>query len=129
VTGGAVLYVKHLERMRRFYSECFALRTAETTDAYCVLESGGWTLSLLVVPKEIAATIELEDPPQARNSVPVKLAFTVPSVDDLRVRVTTLGGQIDPDKAPWEFRGLRHCDLIDPEGNIVQLREPLASHI
>jgi hypothetical protein len=48
----------HLDRMRRFYSECFALRTAETTEAYCVLESDGWTLWLVVVPDEVAATIQ-----------------------------------------------------------------------
>jgi predicted enzyme related to lactoylglutathione lyase len=127
VNGGAVLYVKHLERMRRFYGECFALRTAETTDAYCVLESDAWTLSLVLVPDEIAATIQLADPAYARDDVPVKLAFAVPSIDDLRVPLTKLGGQIDPQTAPWEFRGLRHCDVIDPEGNIVQLREPLTS--
>jgi predicted enzyme related to lactoylglutathione lyase len=127
VSGGAVLYVKRLERMRRFYSECFALRTAETTDAYCVLESDAWTLTLVVVPEEIAATIHLADPARARDDVPVKLAFAVSSIDDLRVPLTELGGQIDPDVDPWDLRGLRHWDVIDPEGNVVQLREPVAS--
>jgi hypothetical protein len=93
---------------------------------YCVLESDGWTLSLVVVPVEIAATIQLTAPARARDDVPVKLAFDVRSVDDLRVPLTKLGGQIDPDTAPWDFRGLRHCDVVDPEGNVVQLREPLA---
>jgi hypothetical protein len=110
--------------MRRFYSECFGLRTAETTETYCVLESDAWTLSLVVVPVEIAATIQLADPARARDDVPVKLAFAVASIDDLRVPLTKLGGQIDPDVDPWDFRGLRHCDVIDSEGNIVQLREP-----
>jgi predicted enzyme related to lactoylglutathione lyase len=128
VNGGAVLYVKHLDRMRRFYSECFALRTVETTEAYCVLESDAWTLTLVVVPEEIAARIHLADPAQARDDVPVKLAFAVPSIDDLRVALTELGGQIDPDVDPWDLRGLRHCDVIDPEGNVVQLREPVAGY-
>jgi catechol 2,3-dioxygenase-like lactoylglutathione lyase family enzyme len=126
VNGGAVLYVKHLDRMRRFYSECCALRTAETTDAYCVLESDAWTLSLVAVPDELAATIQLADPARARDDVPVKLAFGVRSIDDLRVLVSQLGGQIDPGSAPWDFKGLRHCDVVDPEGNIIQLRAPLA---
>jgi predicted enzyme related to lactoylglutathione lyase len=126
VNGGAVLYVKQLDRMRRFYSECFALRIAETTDAYCVLESDVWTLSLVVVLDDLAATIQLADPPRARDDVPVKLAFSVRSIDDLRVPVSQLGGRIDPGTVPWDFKGLRHCDVVDPEGNIIQLRAPLA---
>jgi predicted enzyme related to lactoylglutathione lyase len=126
VNGGAVLYVKHLDRMRRFYSECFALRTAETTEAYCVLESDGWRLWLVVVPDEVAATIQLADPARAREEVPVKLVFGVRSIDDLRVPLSKLGGQIDPGTARWAFQGLRHSDVVDPEGNVIQLQEPLA---
>lgn len=125
MNGGALLYVKQLDRMRRFYSECFALRIAETTDAYCVLESDAWTLSLVVVPDDLAATIQLADPPRARDDVPVKLAFSVRSIDDLRVPVSQLGGRIDPGTVPWDFKSLRHCDVVDPEGNIIQLQAPL----
>jgi predicted enzyme related to lactoylglutathione lyase len=126
MNGGAVIYVKHLDRMRCFYRECFKMRTAETAENYCVLESAAWTLSLVVVPDDIAATIQLADPPRPRNDVPVKLAFDVPNIEDLRAAVTALGGHFDPDAEPWDFRGLRHCDVLDPEGNVIQLRDALA---
>ncbi len=125
MNGGAVVYVQHLDRMRRFYSECFALSTAEATETYCVLESGAWTLSLVVLPDEIAAKTQLAEPAQGRNDVPVKLTFDVRSIEALRVPLARLGGRIDPGTVPWDFRGLRHCDVIDPEGNIVQLRQRL----
>ena len=114
MNGGAVLYVKHLERMRRFYRECFALRTVETTEAYCVLESAAWTLSLVVVPDGIAAAIT-RDPARARDDVPVKLAFDVPSIDDSAFLLTKLGGQIDPDVEQWDFRGLRHWSRLSTQ--------------
>jgi predicted enzyme related to lactoylglutathione lyase len=129
VNGGAVLYVTQLDRMRRFYSECFGLRTAESTQAYCVLESDAWTLSLVVVPQEIAATIQVAEPAQARDGVPVKLAFGVRSIDAVRTSLIMLGGQIDSETGRWDLRRLRHCDAIDPEGNIIQLQETLAGQM
>jgi predicted enzyme related to lactoylglutathione lyase len=35
------------------------------------------------------------------------------------------GGQIDSDDAGWDFQGGRHLDCLDPEGNVVQLRQRL----
>jgi hypothetical protein len=79
-----------------------------------------------LAPDEVAATIQLADPARAREGVAVKLVFGVRSIDDLRVPLSKLGGQIDPDAAPWAFQGLTHSDVVDPEGNIIQLQEPLA---
>jgi hypothetical protein len=45
--------VKRLDPTCSFYRECFGLGVAED---YCVLESGGWTLSLVLVP---AATVSI----------------------------------------------------------------------
>jgi catechol-2,3-dioxygenase len=40
VKAAAVLYVTRLDPMCSFYHECFGLEVAETTEDYCVLESG-----------------------------------------------------------------------------------------
>jgi predicted enzyme related to lactoylglutathione lyase len=125
--AGAVLYVKQLDRMSRFYRECFRLRTATRADDHCVLESDAWTLSLVVVPDEIAAAIHLTAPPRRREGTPIKLAFEVPSIDDLRLTVAGLGGRVDPRETRWDFAGSSHCDCVDPEGNVIQLLERLGS--
>jgi hypothetical protein len=31
---------------------------------------------------------------------------------------------LDPAASEWTWRGLRHCDGHDPEGNVIQLRQP-----
>lgn len=124
--AAAVVYVKDIERMRCFYQQCFGLKAAETTEDYCVLESDAWTLSLVVMPDETAAAINVAVPPRRRGEVPVKLAFDVPSIEGLRAIVTGLGGQVDSSTTAWDFRGVRHCDGVDPEGNVIQLLAPLA---
>ena len=35
-----------------------------------------------------------------------------------------LGGLVDPPEREWTAGGLRACDGHDPEGNVLQLREP-----
>jgi predicted enzyme related to lactoylglutathione lyase len=126
VKAAAVLYVTHLDRMSAFYQQCFGFEAADGADDFCILESDGWTLSLVVVPDEIAATIHLSVPPRRRDGTPIKLAFEVGTIDDLRSVVHQLGGQVDPGATEWDFRGVRHCDGVDPEGNVIQLLQPLA---
>jgi predicted enzyme related to lactoylglutathione lyase len=65
-------------------------------------------------------------PARRREDVPVKLAFAVPSIEDVRHVAASLGGEVDREDDEWDFRGCRHCDGVDPEGNVIQLREPLA---
>jgi len=55
-----------------------------------------------------------------------RLASGVPGIDDLRPAVASLGGQVDPATARRDFQRLRRCAGADPEGNVMQLPEPLA---
>jgi predicted enzyme related to lactoylglutathione lyase len=126
VKAAAVLYVKQLDRMGAFYQECFALTAAETAGDYRVLESDAWTLSLVVVPDEIARGIQLATPPRRRHHAPIKLAFVVPNIEAVRSVVAGRGGRLDPRETQWDFRGFRHCDGVDPEGNVMELLEPIA---
>jgi predicted enzyme related to lactoylglutathione lyase len=125
VKAAAVLYVKQLDRMSSFYQRCFGMVAAERAADYHVLESDAWTLSLRAVSQEIAGTIHLSTPPERRADTPIKLAFDVSNTEVLKALVAELGGPVDPTTTEWDFRGFRHCDAIDPEGNVIQLREPL----
>jgi predicted enzyme related to lactoylglutathione lyase len=126
MAAGAVLYVQDLRVMRAFYEACFGLSAVECGgDDFCVLASGGWELSLVTVPEAIAATYILTDPPERRAESPVKLAFEVASIEELRQVVTGAGGQTDPPGSAWDFRGFRNLDCLDPEGNVLQLRQRL----
>ncbi len=112
--------------MRLFYERCLGFEVRQAAESYCLLESDAWRLSLVSIPDAIVAGIEISVPPRRRESEPVKLAFAVQSIAEVRLIATGLGGQVDPDSTRWEFDGLGHCDGVDPEGNVIQLLEPLS---
>ncbi len=123
--SAAVLYVKQLGQMRAFYRDSFKMEVVDAAEDYCVLESKLLALSLVAVPDRIAATIHISVPPVRRDDVPIKLAFSVGSIEDVRLTVAEMGGLVDPSTTQWEFRGSTHCDGVDPEGNVIQLFEPV----
>jgi predicted enzyme related to lactoylglutathione lyase len=56
---------------------------------------------------------------------PIKLTFDVASIEAARATIVDRGGRLDATE--WEFRGYRHCDCVDPEGNVDQLREAIST--
>ncbi|MGO9876806.1 MAG: VOC family protein [Acidimicrobiia bacterium] len=122
----ATIFVKHLEPMALFYEACFGLEVADTADDFRVLESAVWTLTIVQVPAEVADAIALADPPVRREATPLKLSFEVPSIAAARATIIDRGGHVDD--LEWEFRGHRHCDFMDPEGNVNQLREAVGTN-
>ena len=131
MTAGAVLYVSDLDRMRTFYAMCFGLSGiagGPTSADFCVLVAGdvGWELTLVCVPAAVAATIVLVDPPERRENSAVKLVFAVTDLEVADAAVGAAGGRLDPISSAWEFRGHLHLDGIDPEGNVISLRQRLS---
>ena len=112
--------------MCAFYERCVGLELRDSGDGHAVLESELWRLSLVVVPDSIAATIRLSVPARRRDTSAIKLAFEVRRIEDLRSTAAALGGKVDSKATEWNFLGFRRCDGIDPEGNVIQLLEPLA---
>ena len=125
MTAACVIYVKNLDRMSAFYQRCLGLRVADDGDGYRVLQSEAWTLSLVRATDEISAAIDISVPARRRAEVPIKPGFAVRSIEEIRASAGALGGQIDAPGTEWTFRGLRHCDGLDPEGNVIQLLERL----
>jgi predicted enzyme related to lactoylglutathione lyase len=123
--SAAIIYARRLAPMAEFYRACFDLDVVADAAGYCVLESEAWTLSIVQVKAEVAARIELTDPPARREETPIKLGFDVARIAAARATIVQLGGRVDDHE--WEFRGFRHCDMVDPEGNVAQLREALST--
>jgi predicted enzyme related to lactoylglutathione lyase len=121
VRAAAVLYVGDLDRMVAFYSACFGLTGADRAEDYQGLESAAWLLTLVRSAEARPTT----SPAPRRANTPVKLAFEVASIEALRPIVDGLGGSVSPADSAWEFRNAKHCDCVDPEGNVLQLVQPL----
>jgi catechol 2,3-dioxygenase-like lactoylglutathione lyase family enzyme len=100
------LYVTALEPMVAFYAEGLGFEVVDDVpEEYRVLESASWVLSIVLVPPFVAEA----------------LSFDVPSITGARARIVELGGRVEGEL--WEFRGFRHRDVVDPEGNVGLLRE------
>jgi predicted enzyme related to lactoylglutathione lyase len=126
VRSAATIYVTDLDTMSVFYQQCFGLiEVARATGDYCILESDAWTLALVRGSGMEASSIKLSDPPRRRADTPIKLGFTVVDIDACRSTVRRLGGVAEPAEKDWQFRGVLHGDVVDPEGNVVQLRQEL----
>lgn len=116
----AILYVKDMEAMKRFYGEMLGAMPSDqgATDTWVIFETDGARLSLHAIPAEIASSIEINSPPKPREESPVKLIFEVKDVELERARLESLGIQIL--RRPWQ-KAEEACDAVDPEGNIFQI--------
>ena len=117
------IYAMSLASMSAFYEACFALEVvAEEPGDFRVLESGEWTLSVVQIPEEVAASIVLSDPPARREEA----AISVPSMAQARTVIADNAGRVVGTE--WDSRGCNHCDFVDPEGNVGQLKEIAVMH-
>jgi predicted enzyme related to lactoylglutathione lyase len=121
--AAAVLYAIDITRVGNFYANVAGLRITHAERGHVVLESAAFQLVIVAVPRKIAASIHLTQPPQRRENTAIKLVFPVADLAAARQAAQSHGGQIDGPEREWLFQDSRVCDGHDPEGNVVQFRE------
>ena len=122
-SSGFVIYAKDPQRLAAFYAQVAALQVIDTNDDFVVLESNAVQLVIVRVPREIAESIILTDPPTLRDDTPIKPVLCVSSLAAARAAVAETSGRVKPPGAEWSFRGVRGVDGNDPEGNVFRLQE------
>ena len=80
----------------------------------------GEELLIHSIPPQIAKTIVIETPPLAREESAMKPIFDVESLSSALEQVTLRGGLVTD--RTFTLDGLTRHDIVDPEGNVVQLR-------
>ena len=121
--AGAVVYAKDLDRLAQFYAEVAGLEIVHRVDDHVVLESEYFELVIVAIPAATAVRIVISTPPERRVATAFKLVFPVPDIAVARTAAAAAGGAVDAIAKEWSFQGLRVCDGMDPEGNVIQLRE------
>jgi predicted enzyme related to lactoylglutathione lyase len=119
----AILYVRDLGLLTTFYRDCLGLEEVETSADHSGLRADGLVLWLVRRRRPRKGEAIHEEPARKRSEVPVKLAFEVPTLDGAADSIERLGGTTAG--ADWDFAGYRRRDVVDPEGNVIQLLEPL----
>ena len=77
-------------------------------------------VALHALPRAIAEGISIADPPEPREDCAWKPCFWVDELEAVRGAVLARGARAGE---VWEWGGRRHCDCVDPEGNVFQLVE------
>ncbi len=128
IASGTLIYAKDLARLASFYRQLLSMSEVHATEELVVLRSLAGCLpngDLIVhqIPAHIAETIVVASPPELREDTAIKPFFAVASFAEAHARATSLGGALFGPR--YEGPGFRLTNAYDPEGNIIQLREPI----
>jgi len=119
--AGVLIYASDLDRLASFYEHLLDMHRVNASAEHVVLTSPDMQLIIHAIPAHISATFEIETPPERREEAAIKPFFTVASLDAAGALMARLGASLDTQQ--WHGPGFRVRNGIDPEGNVIQLRE------
>jgi len=121
--NGCVIFAKNIEVMTAFYKAVLKMHVSEAISSHTVLSNAATELVIHAIPKKIAESIVIENPPKIRAASAIKPAFIVESLEEVRLACTNNGGGLKPSNDMWEIRGAKVLDGWDPEGNVIQFKQ------
>ena len=121
--SGTLIYAKDLALLASFYRQLLSMTEVHASDELVVLRSADAELIVHQIPAHIAETFVVESPPVPREDAAIKPFFAVTSFAEAQTRAASMGGALIGPK--YEGPGFRITNAYDPEGNIIQLREPI----
>lgn len=121
---GCVIFAKSKTRVSAFYRQTLSLAVEESAASHDLLRGRGYEVVIHAIPRKFASAIKIATPVEPRVETPFKPTFVVPDLEVVRVAAIRTGGHLEPAERAWRFRGCIVLDGWDPEGNIVQFKEP-----
>ena len=119
--AGVLIYASDLDRLASFYELLLDMQRVNASAEHVVLTSPDMQLIIHAIPAHIGATFEIKSPPERRDETAIKPFFTVANLDDAGTLMARLGASLDTQQ--WHGPGFRVRNGMDPEGNVIQLRE------
>lgn len=119
--AGLFIYAVEPERLARFYQGVAGMRCRHVEAELRVLESDDIQLLLHRIPPAVAARIHISVPPQRREDTALKFFLSVPDLSAAAGVIRELGGELFAER--WQGPGFIMANAMDPEGNVLQLRQ------
>lgn len=108
---GGIVYAKDIKSLSKFYIGFFGMNMVRETPEFIALEIEGFNIVIHKPPIEI---------PEG-NFNTVKLFLTVDSLEHAREMIDQYGGTAMGGE--WSNPIFKVCNITDPEGNHIQIRE------
>jgi predicted enzyme related to lactoylglutathione lyase len=121
--GALVIFAVNVKALASFYEAVLGLSPApKPGDTKKDIRLGGKGLEILIhsMPPRISKTIVIKSPPVPRDIAAMKPVFDVKSLSKAEEQVALRGGVVT--KVTFTLNGLTRRDVVDPEGNVIQLR-------
>jgi predicted enzyme related to lactoylglutathione lyase len=120
--GSLVVFSKDVERCATFYENVLGLLPRREGGDIRLFGDGEEVL-VHSIPEARANKIEIDDPPSPREYSALKPIFDVASLSRALDQVKSSGGVVT--SQTFTHEGLIRHDVLDPEGNIIQVRSRL----
>ncbi|MFZ1063293.1 MAG: VOC family protein [Acidimicrobiales bacterium] len=115
-----VVFSVDVTRCAAFYEKVLGLRAQPEVSGDIRLFGDGEEVLVHSVPKEVAMNIVISIPPSPRENSALKPAFDVASLEVALDQVRSTGGVVT--NRTFTLDGLARHDVLDPDGNVIQLR-------
>lgn len=116
--SGIVIWAERFEEMKRFYVELLRAQIELDESEYVRISNGMSTIHLHQVPSEYLG--DLSTVAGVRSEAPIKPIFDVSHLENISVL----------DRIPivkiFTIENVLHHDVIDPDGNVICLRQPVS---
>jgi len=116
------LYASDMSKLANFYKEAIGLKIKERGDDFICLGRDEIEINIIKMNGKLGSPIYINDSFSIREETPIKCSFLINSFDQVQKAIKAFGGGLKDNNEAWEWRGVRHLDGFDPEGNVVQFR-------
>jgi len=123
--NGLVIFAKDVARVSAFYEQTLGARLIDEDKSHRLLQTDDFEIVIHALSAAAAKAITIENPPLARGQSALKPAFAVADLAAVRDAAIACGGVLKPLKTAWTIRGNQVLDGHDPEGNVVQFKQPI----
>jgi len=107
------------DKLAHFY-ETVLNGKLSTNDNVSTIKGEDFEVLILEAPEDIAKEIVILSPPEAREEVAIKPVFTVPALREALQSVVEAGGVVTTRE--FTYNEFDHADVLDTEGNVIQLK-------
>jgi len=122
--GSLVILSVDVGRLATFYQAVLTAAAVAEPSGDVRLSGERDEVLIHTVPAMVARNIVVSSPPAAREGSPIKPVFDVSSLDSVLDVVRANGGVVTD--FHFVLDGLARHDVLDPDGNVIQLRGRVA---